>query len=43
MSQVVWTEAALADIQRHYETLALMEAEVALRAVRAIRTATGIV
>jgi plasmid stabilization system protein ParE len=39
MSQVTWTEAALTDIQRHYETIALMDAKTALRAVQAIRKA----
>ena len=39
MPQVIWTEAALADIQRHYETLELIDVNVALRAVQAIRKA----
>lgn len=39
MSQVIWTEAALSDVQRHYETLAQIELDIALRAVRAIRKA----
>ena len=39
MSQVVWTEAALLDVQRHYETLTLIETEVAIRAAQAIRKA----
>jgi plasmid stabilization system protein ParE len=39
MTQISWTEAALVDIQRHYETLALISADVALRAIQAIRKA----
>jgi plasmid stabilization system protein ParE len=39
MSQVTWTEAAFTDIQRHYETIALMDTKTALRAVQAIRKA----
>lgn len=36
MPQVTWTEAALADIQRHYETLELINTNVAIRAVQLI-------
>jgi plasmid stabilization system protein ParE len=39
MPQVIWNQAALSDIQRHYETLALRDADVALQAVQAIRKA----
>lgn len=39
MSQVIWTETALLDVQRHYETLRLIEPEVAVRAAQAIRKA----
>lgn len=39
MTQVTWTEAAFTDIQRHYETIALIDAKTALRAVQAIRKA----
>jgi plasmid stabilization system protein ParE len=39
MTQVSWTEAAFTDIQRHYEALALMNADVALRAIQVIRKA----
>ena len=38
MPRVKWTEAALADIQRHYETL-LIDTDVSIRAVQAIRKA----
>jgi len=39
MPQVIWTEAALADIQRHFEALTLMDVDVALQAAQAIRKA----
>ncbi len=39
MPQVIWTETALADIQRHYETITLIDADVARRSVQAIRKA----
>jgi plasmid stabilization system protein ParE len=38
MTQVSWTEAAFTDIQRHYEALALINAD-ALRAIQVIRKA----
>lgn len=39
MPQVIWTEAALVDIQRHHETLDLIDTDVATRAVQVIRKA----
>ena len=39
MPQVTWTKVALADIQRHYETLELINTNVGIRAVQAIRQA----
>ena len=39
MSQVTWTATALADIQRHYEALELIDPAVALQAAQAIREA----
>lgn len=39
MPQITWTKAALADIQRHYETLKLIDPDIAIRAVQAIRKA----
>jgi plasmid stabilization system protein ParE len=35
--QVIWTEAALADTQRHYEFLAAIAPDAALRAKKAIQ------
>ncbi len=36
MTQVIWTEAALADAQRQYKILASIDGNVALRAAQAI-------
>lgn len=38
MSRLIWTAAALADVQRLYRFLALKDAESARRAVTAIRS-----
>jgi plasmid stabilization system protein ParE len=35
--QIIWTEAALADTQRHYEFLEALNPDVALRAKQAIQ------
>ncbi len=39
MSQVSWTNAALADVQRHFETLEQVNLEAAVKAAHAIRKA----
>lgn len=39
MSQVSWTSAALADVQRHFETLESVNLEAAFKAAQAIRKA----
>ena len=39
MSQVSWTNAALADVQRHFETLEQVNPEAAVKAAQVIREA----
>jgi len=39
MSQVSWTSAALADVQRYFETLESVNLEAAFKAAQAIRKA----
>ena len=36
MSQIVWTQAAIANLNRHYDFIKLNDVDVATRAVQAI-------
>ena len=36
MSQIVWTQAAIADLNRHYDFIKLNDSDAATRAVQAI-------
>ncbi len=41
MSEIVWTETAITDLNRHYDFIALSNADAAARAIQAIVTSGG--
>lgn len=41
MSEIVWTETAITDLNRHYDFIALSNADTAARAIQAIVTSGG--
>ncbi|MEA5516431.1 type II toxin-antitoxin system RelE/ParE family toxin [Nodularia sp. UHCC 0506] len=41
MSEIVWTETAIRDLNRHYDFIALSNADAAARAIQAIVTSGG--
>ncbi|MBE9233848.1 type II toxin-antitoxin system RelE/ParE family toxin [Cuspidothrix issatschenkoi LEGE 03284] len=41
MSEIVWTETATNDLNRHYDFIALSNADAAARAIQAIVTSGG--
>ncbi|AFZ59237.1 type II toxin-antitoxin system RelE/ParE family toxin [Anabaena cylindrica FACHB-243] len=41
MSEIVWTETAISDLNRHYDFIALSNADAAARAIQAIVASGG--
>lgn len=41
MSEIVWTETAITDLNRHYDFIALSNADAAAHAIQAIVTSGG--